>query len=425
MIKVEKILNQGLLRLEGHLSETLESTCLISSSCLNQKISNIHSLQSCLGTYFLALTIAEEAIEHFTANSYRSFDALIGNNSCYTVTYHVFQMAMQMSQDERLRKDMLDQYEKISSKKKEITDLLQSIKQSSTCDSTFYSFLSERGLILDVGRDIIYLVKCFGCSIAKTKNSNNYEEIDYDKLMLKYSEIIGPTLTKKSTRRLVKHWQRLVSHVNVRRLQAHASLTSKELGDWKSYLSNKYVLEDCRARLCMPSLYSLKAIYHLILNMPTALIGLQVNVISESKVFLGRVTIYFEVQEDKSLQHFDRRAISEPRPVYVFSGCRYIHGNTSPDMSEVERSFFSRNLEDIIFAHEVTYPQYPKSLRAPNIVPTSPLISNEINRWKAIGGCSLKDPSDFCTAHVYVDNTTTIEHKSANDPPVYLPTLNT
>ena len=241
-------------------------------------------------------------------------------------------------------------------------------------------------------------------------------------MLEKYKENTGFSLAKKSTIKLIKHWQRIVSHFNVRKLQFNAKFISEDLGDWADYLADEYILEDSRARLCMPSLYSLKAIYFLLLTIPGALIGLQINVICEQNIFVGRYTVYFEVQQNKSLKNIKQNLIQTTRPVYVFSGCRCINDRKNFNFKKSEELFSNRDIGDVIFAHEVTYPQYPKFLQKENIIPSSFLILNEINRLKKLKGFSLKDPSDFCTVHVYVDDTDT-QALSAYEPPVYLPNL--
>jgi hypothetical protein len=130
------------------------------------------------------------------------------------------------------------------------------------------------------------------------------------------------------------------------------------------------------------------------------------------------------VQDDGKLELILKELIPHNKPIYMFAGCRYIPNQSSViNLKDIEFSFESRNLKDLIFAHEVTYPQYPKSLNIGNLQPNEPTVLAEIHRLQEFKGFSLEDPSDICLAHIFTDSTSD-QFVSANEQPLYLPNTN-
>ncbi|MDX8430645.1 MAG: hypothetical protein SNF33_02395 [Candidatus Algichlamydia australiensis] len=364
----------------------------------------------------------EEAIEHFIDNKYRSFDALIGNNSCYIVSYHIFFLAEKMQRNKEFQDLIFSEYLRIKKLKSKVKQSLKSVNLKFPLTIQFKEFLILNELELYLNADTLFLTMCFGCTISKSMNSDNFEEIDYKKLFLKYDVKNGCSLSKKSTIKLIKHWQRIISLENVRRLQFQAEFISDDLQDWQGYIKDEFVVKDSHSRLCLPSLFSLKVIYCLLTNIPGALIGLQVNLISKSNNYLSRFTVYYEVQEDKTIKSIKQELIKSTKPTYLFSGCRSVDNPEVFQCNALRKYFSNKNLSEIIFAHEVTYPQYPKSLKVENIKYVEDKVCREISRLKKMKGYSIDDPHEFCTVHVFVDDTDT-QALSIYEPPIYLPSL--
>ena len=110
-------------------------------------------------------------------------------------------------------------------------------------------------------------------TLSKGKSSQNTEEIHYENLLQHYKKL-KVHLTKKSTIKVIKHWQKVLAILNVKTLQDHAKLSNSQ--PWAKYLFGSYILTDERNRPCLPSFYASKVIYDLLLS-SRALIGLQVN----------------------------------------------------------------------------------------------------------------------------------------------------
>ena len=63
------------------------------------KQNDFHALNTSIINLHLILSIAEDALNEFLSFRYRSFDALLGNNSCYLVSYIIFKNAQRLKND--------------------------------------------------------------------------------------------------------------------------------------------------------------------------------------------------------------------------------------------------------------------------------------------------------------------------------------
>ncbi len=389
---------------------------LLPENYLKHPINNYKSSSIGLLNYYFSLSVVEDAILNFLDFRFKNFDPLIGNNSCYLSSYSFFLISKKFtSSNLTLLRLALNSISKIK------LEIIQKSKNSQNSSISLENFLMNERLDIKLDLDIVYLGLSYGCTLAKHRNKNHYDEIDYEKLLNTYQEKLNIEIKRKSVIKIVKHWQKVISLINVRTLQNHArDILSKE-NLWSKYIHNDYVHKDPRGRPCTASLYAIKTIYSLLLLIPSSLIGLQVNIHKNQKEFIGKFTINFEVQEDQTLKLVDLHKNFPNSPVYTFAGCRYCDSQEAT-LEKTKDDFIKRNLEEIIFAHEVTYPQYPKSLKIPDIAPKEFELRQEISRLKFLKGFSLKNPSDICLAHIFVDNT--CPHISAlEDNPLYLPQI--
>lgn len=318
---------------------------LLPESYLTHPTADKNALKIGLSNYFLALSVCQDALENFLYFHYRKFDALVGNNSCYSTAYIIFLLAQKMELDPTFKPQLMISLIKIRDLKDRISSELQKLDTSS---SNFHEFLKDKNLILDLKLDFIYLGLAFACTSSKQKNTEDFEEIHYENLLATYQKTVD--LKRKSVIKLIKHWQKVLSTLNVQALQHHAKFASIP---WTKYLYGKYILTDARNRLCTPSFYAIKAIYGLLLSIPHALIGLQVNLIEEPRNFLTRFTLFYEVQPDRTLKVIDPEEKPSTSPVYMFTGCRYL-SHSDVNLNSLRKEFAQRDLEELIFAHEAT-----------------------------------------------------------------------
>lgn len=398
----------------------INSTLLLPGTYLEHPITDQKTLKNCLIQYFFSLSILQDALIQCLDHQYRKFDALIGNNSCYASSYTIFRIANRIENDQGFKDQLSLGLKKLEKARKKALNELKELENDlpSSHLKDFRQFLFNKDLVLDLPIELVYLGLAFGCGISKEKNDQNIEEIQYETLLLHYEKLKVP-LTKKSTVKLIKHWQKVLAILNVKTLQDHAKFSTAQ--PWAKYLFGEYVLTDERNRPCLASFYASKIIYDLLLSMPQALIGLQVNIIQQPEQYLNRFTVLYEVQPDRTLRVLDPEELFSTRPIYMLVGCRYI-SQQYIDIPTLKAEFTQKSLEEIIFAHEVTYTQYPKALKAKNISPHEPELVQEIERLKKLEGFSLEDPSDLCLVHIFVDDTQS-QALSAYDPPVYLPKL--
>lgn len=390
---------------------------LLPDSYLSHSSSDQNTLKIGLTNYFLTLSICQDALESFLYAQYRKFDALVGNNSCYSSAYIIFLLAQKMNLDSEFRPQLILSLKKIQKLKDKISSELYQLDASSS--HNFQQFLRDKNLLIDLELDVVYLGLAYACASSKQKNSDDFEEIHYENLLANYQKKVGVELKRKSVIKLIKHWQKILAELNVKALQYHAKFTSVQ--PWTKYLYGQYILTDERNRLCTPSFYALKAIYDLLLSIPQALIGLQVNLIEEPRNFLTRFTLFYEVQADRTLKVVDPEEKPSTTPVYMFTGCRYLP-HSDVNLKALRKEFSQRDLEELIFAHEATYPQYPNSLKAPNILPDEPALLQEILRLQKLKGFSIDDPSDLCLVHIFVDDVQS-QSLAMYEPAVYLPNL--
>lgn len=395
---------------------------LIPESYLNHPLGDQNTLKNCLIHYLLSLAVLGDALKHFLTHQYHKFDALIGNNSCYANAYTIFRISQHMNNSPEMKTQLLITLQEIERAKNKTSNLLEHLHNDfSAFAKDFHDFLSVNGLIVDLPRDFIILGLAFGCTASKLKTAQEIEEIHYDSFLTEYQNKLERVLAKKSIIKLIKHWQKLLATLNVSTLQEHARFTSPKTRPWSKYLFGEYVLMDERNRPCLPSFYASKAIFDLLLSRPFSMIGLQVNVIAQPGTYLDRFTLFYEVQPDRSLRIIEAKNVSLEQPIYMFVGCRYIP-QPVVDIRALKAEFTQRSLEEIIFAHEVTYPQYPKALKAKNILPDEPALRKELHRLQRMKGFSLEDPSDLCLTHIFVDDIRS-QASSTNRFPVYLPKL--
>ncbi len=407
---------------KSHLVNQGSFLLLLSENYFNISLADANAVISGLTVYLLSLHIFHEALENFIKYNCRAFDALIGNNSCYIVAYVIYILSRRLEKDDVFHtkcNDLILETKRLIDVVSIMIERFQSDLIPNKADS-FLGFLFEYGLTIEFEFEFLYICMAFGCTVSKIKNDKEFEEISVDSLIDAYKNKLQVDLKKKSVTKLIKHWQRILSHMNVQTIQNHSSLVKNiDTKAWAKYLMEPYILEDGRGRLCTSSLYAQYIIYDLLLSSPNNLIGLQVNLIEEPSNYINRFTIYYEVQKDKTLRILPIESVPPDKPIYMFAGCRYGSGN-SVDIENAKMNFQYRELRDLVFAHEVTYPQYPKSLNAKSIQPSEAAIIQEVARLKKIKGVSLEDPSDLCLVHIFVDNTSQ-QLLSSREPAVYLP----
>lgn len=413
------------LKLKESFNDVHCSYQLLPQNYLDQSLQDITAFKSAIAAYLLSITVFIDALENFRNKNFRMFDSLIGNNSCYLVAYLIYEISNKMDNSSNFINEMEKTIKNLYILKNNIIDNYMSLNLNNfNIDiSNFLEFLKRNNLIIFCEIDFFYLCQTYACTITKEKNENEYEQINENFLFEKYQNIGGIEIKKKTIHKLLKHWQKSLSTTNVKKLQeASKSLPKKHL-ETVQYLFSPHILKDSRDRLCTPSLFAQLVIFELLLRLQNSLIGLQVNLIQSPKNYQTRFTLFYEVQKDLTLKVLSDTKIDPDRAIYMYIGCRYTENTYSSESIEnLKKTFSKRNLKDIIFAHEVTYPQYPKCLKAPNIYPESGSLSQLITYWRSLSGFSLDDPSDLCLVHIFVDNTK-MQLCSIEEPPVYLPSF--
>ena len=364
----------------------------------------------------LILSIAEDALNEFLNYKYRSFDALIGNNSCYLVSYIIFTIAERLRNDCVFKSSLENALSVIDEVKQKILTKTNHFRNRVE-NTSFSEFMKENHIDLSLDSDLAYLIMAFACTQAKFKNEREYEQTCYEKISRAYTKKLNINIPKKSTIKLIKHWQKMLSQMNINTLRS--DLKKEENNPWAQYLSDDYILEDARGRLCSPSLYTSAFIFERLSKLDKAKLGLQVNLIEEPKKFISKFTILFEVQDDMNLKVIYETNCNPVDPIYMYSGCKYVPKNTEVDIEKMIKEFQETDLKTIILAHEVTYPQYPKSLKVENFFPSNGTLSKEIKNYEQMEGYSLDNPSILCLAHIYVDDI--LSHSTIIQDPLFLP----
>ena len=382
------------------------------------KQNDFHALNTSIINLHLILSIAEDALNEFLSFRYRSFDALLGNNSCYLVSYIIFKNAQRLKNDSTFRPAIENTLSEIDEVKQKILSKTNHF-QKRIESASFSEFIRENEIDLHLDSDTSYLTMAFTCTQAKFKNEWEYEETCYDKISDKYTEKLNVNIPKKSTKKLIKHWQKMLSYFNIKTLRSHVK--REENNPWTQYLSDDSILEDQRGRLCSPSLYTSAFIFQSLSQIPGAKLGLQVNVIENPKKFISKFTIFFEVQDDMTLKVINESDCHPTDPIYMYTGCKYVPENSEVNIKEIIEEFQGKELKTIILAHEVTYHQYPKALKVENYFPNEGSLYNEIQKYQEMKGYSLDDPSTLCLTHIYVDDI--LSHSTNIQDPLFLPQI--
>lgn len=412
------------LKLSENQFDILE--ILFPEKYLNCSISDASLLKNLLRGYFFTLSVIAEGINKFLSHEYRLFDALIGNNSCYATAYIIFNISHQYKNASR-KHQIKNLLESLDETKKLIQEKLNAIENYDyKPQGNFKDFIIINNLIPECNdMCLLYVGLSYACTISKSQNEEHFEEINYDNLWDLYQKRLNLPLARKSVIKLVRHWQKILSHHNIAFIQRESEKLEGEFRTWAKYLKDPYIIKDERERLCASSLYSIMTIYGLLLLIPNAIIGLQVNLVDQYYGFLTRFTIFFKTFDSATFIAIPEENLSPTDSVYLFSGCRYLQlsSRNELDIEVLKTEFGNRNLLEIILAHEVTYPQYPKATKQSNIIPIEKTIVEKIEQHKLYQGFSLEDPSDLCLVHIYVDNVMA-QKNSVSEPPVLLPQIN-
>lgn len=392
--------------------------CFIHPSYLNIPPQDSIGIKTCLEYLQLIYESMLKALFAFNRLELSKFDALVGNNSCFLTSYHVHMIAIRFSNDEKFKDKLEEVLKKLIQLKNhpvfiEHDKIFQNIKN-------FEEFLEKQDLLLDCDPSFFYLTICYILCLAKDKDPNEVEKISYEKIHLFFSSLLNKSISSKLVSKLIKHLQRQVTYLGVDSLYQDVKKLESNCA-WKKYIYPPFAVFDERKRICTPSLYTQKVTFELLKMSPGTLVCLEVHIIEKPKKFKQTFRVFYKVKNGNFIQ-VEESELEYKSPVLMYAGCRYVDQYKDINLEEIRMSFKVKNLEEMLFSHEVTYPQYSKALHLKDIIPDEIELQNELLQLKKNRGFSLEDPSFLCFAHIYPSSVLEIQTELASLP-VYLPSL--
>lgn len=372
------------------------------------------------------LNVAHRALEAFASHDLRSFDAHLGNNSCYLSASICVQIAKRFKSDATFMdyvKNAINNIDQLILDFDLVFKNLKMIELSQYKDVS--QFLQRQGISMNFSPEIHYLIMAYACSVAKCKNENSIEVIDYEQLFKYfYEKDCENPIPRSSLVKLHKFWQKTLSVHNIEFLQLQASNFRTEDYKWNKYVSDSYIKIDQRGRLCSSSFYAIKVLLDSLALEVESLVSLLINVFSSNRQFLGKFPLFFKPIPGSgkwTLADASEIAKKPDNPVLTVEGCSYNDRHLQQQLVDIKREFSRKDLTEVIFSHEITYPQYPRGFNGLQISPTEPDLIRELARLKQQSqGYSLDAPSELCLVHLYPD---TVKRQLAAklDPPTHLP----
>jgi hypothetical protein len=365
-------------------------------------------------TWIFVLNTVLQSINALVDGNLRAFDPIIGNNSCY-LSSTICVRIVQRFQDDPLYRQSIDSLRQNLVSRLGDVESLSADRCVDMPGCHLENIIAGVNHCVDLPLDVYYLAMSFGCTIAKCQTPHGTEEIDYSGLSLP---------SKKGASALIKHWQRELSHLGITYLQEVGARAWGEDGVWAKYIQAPHIVTDQRGRLCSPSLYATKILLHDFRFMSSDIIALDVNLYDERRSFIHRFPIFYRGCPKEGL--FTRLSSDElndipDRPVWVISGCSYNNKHRGRDVRDIERSYSEYDLQHVVLAHEVTYPQYPKSFGDLAVSPTERKIIDEIESLRRVTGFSICNPSILCLVHLHADTVSRQRASPHRDPPKCLP----
>jgi hypothetical protein len=393
--------------------------CLIHPSYLKISPHDPIGFKACLEYLYLLYESMLKALLAFKNFELYKFDALVGNNSCFLTSYHIYQTAHRFYLDQSFQYDLEEILKTLNYLKSHPCFI--EVENFPNKAKTFEDFLEKNELILDCDSSYFYLTCCFLLSLAK-ENEQDIEKISYTKLHHFFSSSLNKAPSSKLILKLVKHLQRQVTYLGVFNLYEESKKISSQCV-WKKYIFPPFAVFDERRRICTPSLYTQKVTFELLKMSHETLVCLEINLIERPKHYKNRF-IYFYKVENGVFKKVEPSFIDNNRPILVYAGCRYIdrYEDTDAFIQETKQSFEEKTLEEMLFSHEVTYPQYSKALKLQDIIPDEIELQKELTTLKNNKGYSLEDPSFLCFIHIYPSSVLAVK-KASISPFVYLPCL--
>lgn len=393
--------------------------CLIHPSYLKISPHDPIGFKACLEYLYLLLGSMQNALIAFKNMELDTFDALVGNNSCFLTSYHVYKTAYRFSLEQSFQHDLDDILKKLNFLKSHPCFI--EVENFPNKAKTFEDFLEKNELLLDCDPIYFYLTICFLLSFAK-ENEEDVEKISSKKLHVFFGAILNKVPSSKLVLKLIKHFQRQVTYLGVYNLYEDSKKISSNCV-WKKYIFPPFAVFDERKRICTPSLYTQKVTFELLKLTQEALVCLEISLIEKPKTYKNRFLYFYKV-ENGVFKKVDPLSLDNDRPILVYAGCRYMdrYEETNAFIQDIKRSFEEKTLEEMLFSHEVTYPQYSKALKLQDIIPDELDLQQEILKLKKNKGFSLEDPSFLCFIHIYPSSVIAVK-KASISPFVYLPSL--
>jgi hypothetical protein len=401
-------------------------TDLLSPSVREIRTTDVRSLRIALSTWDLVLGLAVRALDAFIGGDLRSFDAHIGNNSCYLTASIVVQAANLMAESEVVKESIIYTLGRLRQIQLDLSLLNSNIRALDASMGESVEFLlRRRGLTFETLSEIHYLVMAYASAMARRKDESHIDVIDAEALAAALQCREDCCAPRATVNKLIKHWQKQLSAYNIEFLQSQSHYLPNHLRVWGHYVTDPYIRVDPRGRLCSSSFYAMKV---LMLSLSTSLssrISLLVNMFTKQGEFVGKFATFY--RSNISSNSWEIVADTEDLfrlsscPVLVLEGCSYNDDNRDGAQATLRDRLASQDLCDIVFRHEASYPQYPKSFGGYEIVPHDLDIQEAFQSYrKNSRGYSLADPTEVCLVHLYPD-TIGRQLQAHLDPPKHLP----
>jgi len=228
------------------------------------------------------------------------------------------------------------------------------------------------------------------------------------------------TFFSKLARALQKHYGNLVAHryeQYLHQISGQVQTCGVPIELWGKYTSYNYLRVDNRNLYYAASLYAMQVV-----------LGYQIHskyniaMINDIQDMTGKMIRYVQVLKGNGQDGFIKLDLNKQleksqcdEPVIVFLACAKTE---NPDKISAELDEWLSDFPNLVLAHELTYPQFPKAneqFESRPIIPEEKILQDLMIERAKIEGVSAKDPSFCCFNHIYTASLYQILHESQPD----------
>lgn len=318
-------------------------------------------------------TVALRAINTLKAKTYEDFDAHTTSTCCHGIAVFT----------------------------KEIIERVNIEDLSAIQDSLNYRLINDLPLAgLRIPRSLIELSRLYICTYIKEFNEDQKRTLTKTK-RLKLIFPISTNFCNRIAHELQKHFSNLIAdryNQFLTSLDQDMIISDAPVSAWGQYIRPDYLRTDKRGVKYASCLFSMQVTLAY-LAATKSIIAIVNDQFDPSENLSDRYISLFQGDGNTFLPLSDSK-LDESQPVIIFGGC------SNADQTTQDMQLWEDKISSLLLACDTHYPQFPKISDDPEfstdpITPKEASLQALIQKYKAVPGTSLTDPSLFCLSHIY------------------------